>query len=120
MITGSTDGIGKGYAFALAAREFNIYLVSRTQSKLDIVKREILQKHPTIEVKTAAFDFKTASPTAYQNLLSVLNKVEIGILINNVGMCYDHPDEVHKVEMERLRNTVIVDTLPTTLVFSDK
>uniref|UniRef100_A0A0R3S5A9 Estradiol 17-beta-dehydrogenase 12 n=1 Tax=Elaeophora elaphi TaxID=1147741 RepID=A0A0R3S5A9_9BILA len=41
VITGATDGIGKGYAFELARKGFSILLVSRTQSRLDDVKAQI-------------------------------------------------------------------------------
>ena len=41
-MTGATGGIGKGYAFELARRGFNIVLISRSQEKLDNVKNELL------------------------------------------------------------------------------
>ena len=45
LVTGSTDGIGKAYAFALAKCNMNIILVSRTQSKLDLTATEIQEKY---------------------------------------------------------------------------
>lgn len=45
VITGSTDGIGKAYAFELAKQQFSIVLISRTQSKLDDVKKELEEKY---------------------------------------------------------------------------
>ena len=47
LVTGSTDGIGKAYAFALAKCNMNIILVSRTQSKLDLTATEIQEKYQT-------------------------------------------------------------------------
>ena len=41
VITGASDGIGKGYAIELAKRGFNIFLISRTASKLQEVAKEI-------------------------------------------------------------------------------
>jgi 17beta-estradiol 17-dehydrogenase / very-long-chain 3-oxoacyl-CoA reductase len=41
VVTGGTDGIGKGYAFELARRGMNIMLVSRNESKLRDVQKEI-------------------------------------------------------------------------------
>jgi 17beta-estradiol 17-dehydrogenase / very-long-chain 3-oxoacyl-CoA reductase len=49
VVTGASDGIGKGIAFALAARGMNIALVSRTASKLQAVADEIKQKYPKCE-----------------------------------------------------------------------
>ena len=47
LITGSTDGIGKAYAFALAKCNINIVLVSRTQTKLDTTASELTKRYPT-------------------------------------------------------------------------
>ena len=47
LVTGSTDGIGKAYSFALAKSNMNIVLVSRTQSKLDLTASEISKKFPS-------------------------------------------------------------------------
>ena len=47
LITGATDGIGKAYAYALAKRNMNIILVSRTQSKLDLTATEIVELYPS-------------------------------------------------------------------------
>uniref|UniRef100_A0A8R1EH02 Very-long-chain 3-oxoacyl-CoA reductase n=1 Tax=Caenorhabditis japonica TaxID=281687 RepID=A0A8R1EH02_CAEJA len=116
VVTGATDGIGKGYCFELAARGFNILLVSRTQSKLDATKQEILAKYPHINVRTAAYDFTDASTSGYQNLLTQLNEVDVGILVNNVGMFHGYPEIVHKIEFGSARDVAVVNTLPPTLV----
>ena len=41
VVTGSSDGIGRGYALELAKRGLNVVLISRTQEKLDQVAEEI-------------------------------------------------------------------------------
>lgn len=41
MVTGATDGIGKAYAKQLAKQGFKVILISRTQSKLETVAKEI-------------------------------------------------------------------------------
>ena len=45
LVTGSTDGIGKAYAMALAQRGMNIILISRTRYKLQNVAAEIETKY---------------------------------------------------------------------------
>lgn len=45
VITGSTDGLGKAYAMALAEKGLDIVLVSRTLSKLEEVSGEIKQRY---------------------------------------------------------------------------
>ena len=51
LVTGSTDGIGKAYAFALAKKGLNIVLVSRSPYKLQNVAAEIEQKYSGIKTK---------------------------------------------------------------------
>ncbi|XP_045481814.1 very-long-chain 3-oxoacyl-CoA reductase-like [Harmonia axyridis] len=90
VVTGSTDGIGKAYAEQLAKKGFNIVLISRTQSKLEIVANEIKEKYK-VEVKTIAADF-TKQDYIYHDIDKQLNSLEIGVLVNNVGMSYNYPE----------------------------
>jgi 17beta-estradiol 17-dehydrogenase / very-long-chain 3-oxoacyl-CoA reductase len=41
VVTGATDGIGKEFALQLAKKKFNVFLISRTASKLDAAAKEI-------------------------------------------------------------------------------
>jgi 17beta-estradiol 17-dehydrogenase / very-long-chain 3-oxoacyl-CoA reductase len=45
LITGASDGIGKEFALSLAAKGYNLILVSRTQSKLDSLSADITSKY---------------------------------------------------------------------------
>ena len=45
----SADGIGKAYAFELARQGLNVFLISRTESKLKDVAAEIKAKYPKVE-----------------------------------------------------------------------
>lgn len=44
VITGATDGIGKAYALQLAKKGISVLLISRTESKLVEVAKEITDK----------------------------------------------------------------------------
>ena len=57
VVTGATDGIGKAYAEELADEGMNVFLMSRTQSKLDEVATEIEKENNGVETKTLAVDF---------------------------------------------------------------
>lgn len=118
VVTGSTDGIGRAYAHELAKQGFSIILISRTQSKLDAVKKEIETKYK-VEVQTFAFDFTVGNIEKYQEkLIPYLQSMDIGMLVNNVGLSYEYPERLHKVKggLERLTDINIVNTLPTTLL----
>lgn len=81
VVTGSTDGIGKGYAFELAKKGFNLVLISRTAEKLSVVANEIKEKYASVEVKTIAFDFTNANLKDYESVIfNDLNQLEIGVL----------------------------------------
>lgn len=51
LVTGSTDGIGKAYAFNLAKRGLNVVLVSRSPYKLQNVAAEIEEKYSGIKTR---------------------------------------------------------------------
>ena len=88
VITGATDGAGKGYAERLAGDGLNIVLVSRTPAKLDRVKTEIRSKYG-VDVTTVAIDFANDDPNDYmKKLVEAVKDKKIGALINNVGMVY--------------------------------
>jgi 17beta-estradiol 17-dehydrogenase / very-long-chain 3-oxoacyl-CoA reductase len=98
VITGATDGIGKGYARQLAKRGLNIFLISRNEERLAATAEEIRKIAPTVEVKTLAIDFGKADAPVYQTTITdALKDIEIGILVNNVGMSYPYPEEFLKI-----------------------
>lgn len=81
IITGSTDGIGKAYAFELAKLGFDLVLISRTPKKLEDVANEIKEKHGDVKIKNIPFDFTNANLADYEStILSELNKLEVGVL----------------------------------------
>uniref|UniRef100_A0AC35UDU6 Estradiol 17-beta-dehydrogenase 12 n=1 Tax=Rhabditophanes sp. KR3021 TaxID=114890 RepID=A0AC35UDU6_9BILA len=117
VITGSTDEIGKAYATQLAQKGFNIVLISRTQSKLETIKKEI-EDAAGVEVETIAFDFTNADVKDYERIIfEKLRSLEIGILVNNVGTATDYPEILHKtVDVQKNRDINIMNTLPVTIL----
>ncbi|CAG9855521.1 unnamed protein product [Phyllotreta striolata] len=91
VVTGATDGIGKAYAEILAKKGLNVVLISRTLSKLEAVAKELGEKYKTVEFKTLVADF-TDTQQIYHDLDKQLNGLDIGVLVNNVGMSYHHPE----------------------------
>ena len=105
VITGATDGIGKAYAFALAQAGLNVVLISRTQSKLDAVETEIKKTYP-VETKTVAADFTKLD--IYERIALALKDLDIGVLVNNVGMSYEYPEYITKIpNVEEFSNTLL-------------
>ena len=100
VVTGASDGIGKGFAVELAKKGFSIVLISRTKSKLDDVAAECEKKGKNCETKVITFDFSTATAADYKKLGNQLNGMEIGLLVNNVGINYEHPRWYDEVDIE--------------------
>jgi len=88
VVTGATDGIGLEYARQLAKKGLKVFLISRTQSKLDIVAAEIGAE----KTKTLAIDFSSSESDIYSEIEKATENLNVGVLVNNVGFSYDHPD----------------------------
>uniref|UniRef100_A0A915E267 Uncharacterized protein n=1 Tax=Ditylenchus dipsaci TaxID=166011 RepID=A0A915E267_9BILA len=104
VITGSTDGIGLAYAFELAKKGFELVLISRSQEKLE---------------KTIAFDFTNANLKDYESkIFSQLNELEIGVLVNNVGLSYEYPERFEKIAggLQRVTDITVINTVPATVL----
>uniref|UniRef100_A0A8C5DLM3 3-ketoacyl-CoA reductase n=1 Tax=Gouania willdenowi TaxID=441366 RepID=A0A8C5DLM3_GOUWI len=89
VVTGATDGIGKSYAEELAHRGFAMMLISRSQHKLDDVA-QCLKEQYKVETRTIAVDF--GKTDIYQKIEAGLAGLEIGVLVNNVGVSYAYPE----------------------------
>ncbi|XP_037061537.1 testosterone 17-beta-dehydrogenase 3 isoform X2 [Peromyscus leucopus] len=83
VITGAGDGIGKAYSFELAKHGLNVVLISRTLEKLQAIAEEI-EWTTRSRVKIIQADF--TKEDIYDDIKEKLKGLEIGILVNNVGM----------------------------------
>ena len=89
VVTGATDGIGKGYTHQLAKKGMDIVLISRTKSKLEDCAKEIEQLFK-VKTKIIVADFSNGLPI-YDAIRDQLAGLDIGVLVNNVGLSYDFP-----------------------------
>lgn len=86
VITGATKGIGRATSLLLAEKGCNLFIHSRSEGDLDLLKQELLQRNPGIKVYYYAADLTDQSQlrALSVSVLSVFR--EIDVLINNAGI----------------------------------
>lgn len=112
MITGASDGIGKEFALQLAKSGYSTILVSRTASKLDTVAETIQQKYnkPT---KVLAMDFAANKDTDYEKLKSLVEELDVAILINNVGLSHSIPVPFVQTPEDEMNDIITINCVGT-------
>lgn len=90
-------------------------LVSRTQSKLDTLAKDLEQKYTGkgLQVKTLAMDFAQDNDADYERLRELVQDLDVGILINNVGQSHSMPVSFLETPKEELQNIVTINCLGT-------
>jgi 17beta-estradiol 17-dehydrogenase / very-long-chain 3-oxoacyl-CoA reductase len=112
VITGASDGIGKEYALQLARKGFNIFLVSRTQSKLESLAAEIKANHG-VDTKILAMDFAANNDADFAKLKAGVDGLEVAILVNNVGLSHSIPVTFVETEEKEMRDIVTINCTGT-------
>jgi len=107
IVTGATDGIGKGFCEELAKKKMNILLVSRTTSKLEAVAKELEEKFG-IQTRILSIDF-TKEENVLRLVEEAIKDLDIGLLVNNVGMSYEHPEYFLEIENGADKCKALVD-----------
>ncbi|KAL4392481.1 hypothetical protein HN51_013955 [Arachis hypogaea] len=116
MVTGATDGIGKAMAHRLAHRGLNIILVSRSSKRLQTVATELQARHPHILVKAIQMDFSGDIAEGLRQIAAATRELDLGILINNVGITYPGAMFFDQVEEKVWRKILKVNVEGTTRV----
>ena len=111
-MTGASDGIGKEYALQLAQKGYNILLVSRTQSKLDSLSTEI-QRLCNVQTKSFAMDFAANNDSDYTKLRSMVDELDVSILINNVGLSHSIPVPFAETEEKEMKDIITINCTGT-------
>lgn len=98
VVTGATDGIGRAYAFELARQGLNVLLISRTESKLIEVAKEIKDKYSKVTVDHVAIDYGNFDQAARSKVKAKIVDLDVGVLINNVGVSYPFTKYFHELK----------------------
>jgi len=115
VITGGSDGIGKGFSEEFARKGFNIVLIARNIQKLEKVSEELHKINTKIQTKIISADLtESTKPGFFDNIIKQLEGLDVSILVNNVGKMIGGLFE--NLSEEEIRNTLIVNTLPQVLL----
>ncbi|KAH0565901.1 hypothetical protein GP486_000704 [Trichoglossum hirsutum] len=113
VITGASDGIGKEFALQLASKGFNVVLVSRTQSKLEALAKDIESRHAGIRSKILAMDFAKDSDEDYGRLTALVDGLDVAILVNNVGKSHDIPVPFLHTSIQEMSDIITINCVGT-------
>lgn len=114
IVTGSTDGIGKAMAFELAKKGMNLILISRSKDKLDAVHQEIVAKYAKCEVRVLAIDYSDFNQSQRNKVADLAKELDIGVLVNNVGISYPFPKYFHELDDDRVAQLMSLNVDSTT------
>ncbi|KAL0351076.1 UNVERIFIED_CONTAM: Very-long-chain 3-oxoacyl-CoA reductase 1 [Sesamum radiatum] len=116
LITGPTDGIGKAFAFQLARKGLNLVLVGRNPDKLKDVSESIQSKYGSTQIKNVVVDFSGDLDEGVSRIKEVIEGLDVGVLINNVGVSYPYARFLHEVDDKLLSDLIKVNVEGTTKV----
>jgi len=85
----------------------SIVLISRTEAKLQAVKEEIdAKKFSGVDVKCIVCDYSNFDDKAKAHVKAGIAGLDVGVLINNVGVSYRYPMYFHELSEEEVLNLV--------------
>lgn len=102
VVTGATDGIGRAYAFELASKGLSVFLIARNEEKLVETQKALESKFPpssaSVSFAHLKVDFANFDATARAAVKVALAPLDIGVLINNVGLSYPFTKYFHELK----------------------
>src|SRR5262249_14008890 len=104
IITGASKGIGKAIANLFAANGHNLFLCSRSETRLYQTMEELVTKYPSVRIKAKPFDLSDKQQAREFGFWVLEYGLSIDVLVNNAGAF--EPGSVHNEPDGVLENQI--------------
>lgn len=101
-------------AFEFARQGLNVILISRSKDKLEACKAELSAKYPKVEVRVLAIDYSKFDEAARKTVADFIQGLDIGVLVNNVGISYPYTRYFYELEDENVAQLISLNIESTT------
>lgn len=108
VVTGATAGIGEGFCQVLAARGFNVVLISRDETKLRR-QAQRLERDFKVQTQIVVIDCAKAGADEFDVLQKVIEPLDVSLLVNNVGINTTVPNELDAHTEQELDGMIAVN-----------
>jgi len=117
IVTGTTSGIGSGFAKVLVKSGFNLMMIARNETKLSEMKKELVsfKKSKDQEIEFLVMDLSSGK-ILNDNFASFLTKNEVSVLVNNAGVNTDYPKLFSDNSYDEVKSIVDVNCEATVLL----
>lgn len=111
ILTGATGGLGRAFAKTLCENQQNILITGTSEEKLIALKKELNERHPSIQILYKSCDLK--SEEDIDGLVKYIQSLDFSpqMLINNAG--YITEGSIQEVPNESLLDCIKVNCLGT-------
>lgn len=108
LITGASTGIGKEIALKFAKNEFKVYLLARTEQKLNEVKKLITSEGGQAEVIVTDLSKTDSINNAIKTIRE--NESEVNLIANVAGFWHDASSVFADTDFQDFEQKIILDT----------
>lgn len=98
----------------LAKQGLNLVLLSRSADKLKACAEDIKAASPKVEVKVLDIDFSLFDEAARGRVASLLKDLDVGVLVNNVGISYPFTRYFYELEDVSVEQLMTLNVSSTT------
>jgi len=104
LVTGASSGIGKAFAFDIASKGVNVFLVSNEEKELKEICSQIAKKH-NVKAEFCAVDL--SNMYCHKKVKTCVANKEIGMLVNNAS--YGIHGKFIEIPLESYQNMMKVN-----------